>query len=272
MRCPEGINGEHFFQKRGHGHMPAPIRAAEAAGSPYLAIDDLDGLFACAQMSAIELHAWGATEADPLHPDQIVMDLDPGEGVAFTEVVRAARELRDRLSALGLESFCRTTGGKGLHVVAPLTPAADWDEVKPFCHALAETMSQEAPDRFLPTLKKVDRRGRILVDWLRNGMGATAISSFCPRARPGAAVATPLAWTEVTDKLDPAAFTLRTVPARLAKLRRDPWAGFEAARRPLPEVARTKLPVAKADGDNPRPSRRSVVVFAPSPAARKRRG
>ena len=234
VRCPEGIAGEHFFQKRGHGRMSPHIRSAEAADSPYLAIDDLDGLFAMAQMSAIELHSWGASEADPLRPDQIVMDLDPGEGVAFATVVAAAREMRERLAGLGLESFCRTTGGKGLHVVAPLTPGADWDQVKPFCRALAETMSKAAPGRFLSTVGKADRRNRILIDWLRNGLGATAIASFCPRARPGAGVATPLAWSEVTTTLDPGAFTLRTLPARLARRRKDPWAGFEAARRSLP--------------------------------------
>ncbi len=269
VRCPEGIAGEHFFQKRGHGHMPAQIRAAEAAKSPYLAIDDLDGLYALTQMAAIELHAWGAAEADPLRPDQIVMDLDPGDGVTFEAVTHAALDMRKRLEGLGLASFCRTTGGKGLHVIAPLAPRADWDEVKAFCHALAETMSHDQPDRFLPTLKKVDRRGRILIDWLRNGLGATAVASFCPRARPGGTVATPLAWTEVTPKLDPAGFTLRTLPQRLARLRRDPWAGFEAARRELPDVARQKLPAPRSAPDNPNPSRRPVVVFAPKA---KRRG
>ena len=122
MRCPEGIGGEHFFQKNGHGYLPAQIREGHAGGQPYLAIDDEDGLIAMAQMSAIELHPWGATEADPLHPDRLVFDMDPGEGVAFDEVVRAALEVRDRLAALGLTGFCRTTGGKGLHVVAPLRP------------------------------------------------------------------------------------------------------------------------------------------------------
>jgi bifunctional non-homologous end joining protein LigD len=236
VRCPEGIGGEHFFQKHGHGTLPAGIRQGEASGSPYLAIDDVKGLISMAQISAIELHAWGATEADPLHPDQMVFDLDPGDGVAFSDVVSAATEVRDQLRRLGLESFCRTTGGKGLHVVVPLQPLAHWDEVKPFCRALAETMSQEKPDRYLPTLKKVDRRGKILIDWLRNGMGATAVASFCPRARPGATVATPLAWDEVNRKLDPANFTMLNIPDRLARLQIDPWDGFASMRQRLPDL------------------------------------
>ena len=134
----------------------------------------------------------------------MVFDLDPGEGVAFADVVKAALDVREQLQRLGLTSFCRTTGGKGLHVVVPLEPVADWDVVKPFCRAFAETLSQEQPERFLSTVRKADRRGRILIDWLRNGLGATAIASFSPRARDGATVATPVAWDEVDRKLDPA--------------------------------------------------------------------
>ena len=264
VRCPEGIGGEHFFQKRGRGHLPPQIREAEAAGSPYLAVDGLDGLLALTQISAIELHPWGATEADPLHPDRLVFDLDPGDGVSFPEVVKAAHDVHDRLAALGLVSFCRTTGGKGLHVVVPVMPQADWDEAKAFCHALAETISQEQPERYLPTLKKVDRKGRILVDWLRNGLGATAVSSFCPRARAGATVATPLTWDEVTPKLDPAAFTVRSVPARLARLRKDPWEGFATTAQSLPDIPRERVPVPKGEG-----SRRPVIVFAPRPKRRQ---
>ena len=236
VRCPEGINGEHFFQKHGHGTLPSAIRQGEASGQPYLVIDNADGLIAMAQISAIELHAWGATEVKPLHPDQIVFDLDPGEDVKFAEVVRAANDMRDQLRRLGLEPFCRTTGGKGLHVVVPLEPAADWDEVKAFCRAFAETLSQEQPQRFLSTVRKADRQGRILIDWLRNGLGATAVASFSPRARPGATVATPLTWDEVTPKLDPRIFTLHNTLDRLARQRADAWQGFDDARRRLPDM------------------------------------
>ncbi|HEY6432378.1 MAG TPA: DNA ligase D [Acetobacteraceae bacterium] len=263
VRCPEGIAGEHFFQKRGHGHLPPQIREGDVDGSPFLAVDGLDGLIALTQMSAIELHPWGAGEADPLHPDRLVFDLDPGEDVPFAEVVKAANEVRDRLNAIGLVSFCRTTGGKGLHVVVPVVPQADWDEAKAFCHAFAETLSQEQPERYLPTLKKVDRKGRILVDWLRNGLGATAVSSFCPRARPGATVATPLDWKEVTARLDPAKFTVQTVPQRLQRQRTDPWDGFGSLRQELPDIPRQRVPPQQAGG-----SRRPVIVFAPKPKRR----
>ena len=205
LRCPEGITGETFFQKNGHGHLPPAIREGRSGTQPFLAIDDLDGLYAMTQMSAIELHPWGAPETDPTRPDHLVFDLDPGERVPFAEVVAAAHDVRGRLEKLGLAAFCRTTGGKGLHVVVPLLPGAGWDLAKPFCRAFAETMAADHPDRYVAHLKIADRAGKVLVDWLRNGLGATAVASFCPRARPGAGVATPLAWSEVTAKLDPAA-------------------------------------------------------------------
>jgi bifunctional non-homologous end joining protein LigD len=268
VRCPSGIAGEHFFQKHGHGGMPAAIRDGEAAGSPFLAIDGADGLVALAQMSAIELHAWGATEKDPLHPDLIVFDLDPGEGVPFASVASAAHDVRENLRRIGLESFCRTTGGKGLHVVAPIGPDGDWDAVKPFCRAFAETMSQENPDAYLPTMRKLDRRGKILIDWLRNGLGATAVASFCPRARPGANVATPVAWGEVNDKLNPADFTLRSVPDRLARLRADPWQEFTSLRQRLPDL--TTGPAAPKSGRNgARTDTRIVQASKPKRRARQ---
>ena len=261
VRCPEGIAGEHFFQKHAHGRMPGGIHDGEADGAPYLAFDGLEGLIGFAQVSAIELHAWGSSEADPLHPDQIVFDLDPGDGVTFADVVSAAIDVRDQLDRLGLKSFCRTTGGKGLHLVVPLQPVAGWDQVKPFCRAFAETLSEEQPKRYLSTIKKADRRGRILIDWLRNGLGATAVASFCPRARPGANVATPITWDEVNRKLDPAKFTLRTIPDRLARLRSDPWEGFDAARQQLPDLAPPKREAAPRKG-------RSVIVTAARPKRR----
>jgi bifunctional non-homologous end joining protein LigD len=264
LRCPEGIAGEHFFQKHGHGALPSAVRQGEAAGQPYLAIDDADGLIAMAQISAIELHAWGANDADPQHPDLMVFDLDPGEGVAFADVTKAALDLRDQLQQLGLRSFCRTTGGKGLHLVVPLEPVAGWDVVKPFCRAFAEMLSEAQPERFLSTVKKADRRGRILIDWLRNGLGATAVASFSPRAREGATVATPIAWEEVNRRLDPGKFTLRTLPDRLARQSADPWAGFASLRQHLPDHAETVGQTARAA-----PRKRAAIVTAAKPQRRR---
>lgn len=238
VRCPAGIAGPRFFQKHGFRGMPGAIRAGEALGQPCLAIDDLAGLLGCTQIAAIELHAWGAAERDPAHPDRIVIDLDPGEGVAFPDVSAAALDVQARLERTGLAGFCRTTGGKGLHVVVPLRPdpgsASGWDAARDVARGLAEAMERDVPDRYVASVPKERRRGHILVDWLRNAPGATAVASFVPRARPGAHVATPLAWREVTARLDPGAFTIRSLPARLARLRRDPWEGFGAAARALP--------------------------------------
>ena len=240
LRCPDGIGGEQFFQKHRGSSMPESIREGLANKQPYVAIDDVTGLVAMAQMSAVELHSWGATEDDPVHPDRLVFDLDPGEGVGWPEIVKAAHDIRARLRAMGLMSFCRTSGGKGLHVVVPLSGDADWSVVKPFCRGFAEAVSAEEPKRFLAHTKIADRHGRILIDWLRNGAGATAIASFSPRARTGATVATPLSWRELTEGLDPKAFTIASLPRRIDRQKADPWAAFAVTRQSLPALASTE--------------------------------
>ena len=265
LRCPDGIDGQRFFQKNGRGALPDGIREDRIGTSPYLAIDGLHGLIGMAQISAIELHPWGAAEAHPHHPDTLVFDLDPGEGVPFAHVVQAAHYVRDRLHQLHLTSFCRTTGGKGLHVVVPIAPKADWEAVRRFSRTFAEILSEENPARFLSTVKKADRRGRILLDWLRNALGATAVASFCPRARPGATVATPLAWDEVTEELDPAIFTLRTIPERLAKPFSDPWAGLRKLHQALPNLALRSAPTGPAGH---RRAGKAVTVETPQPKRR----
>jgi bifunctional non-homologous end joining protein LigD len=236
VRCPDGIGGEHFFQKHASIGFSKHLRAGAADGAPYIALDDAAGLVACAQMAAIELHAWGAGGDDPTHPDRLVFDLDPGENVTMSDLATAAHEVRDRLTRLGLGAFCRTSGGKGLHVVAPLTPRAGWDEARAWSRAFAELMVADQPDRYVAAVKKSLRTNKILVDWLRNGLGSTAIGSFSPRARDGAGVATRLSWREVKATLDASALNLRTVPARLAKQKADPWADFAAAARSLPKA------------------------------------
>jgi bifunctional non-homologous end joining protein LigD len=172
--------------------------------------------------------------------------------------------MRDKLDAVGLAAFCRTSGGKGLHVVVPVVPEQPWDPVRGFCKSFAETVSAANPEKYLAHVKIADRRGRILIDWLRNGLGSTAVASFCPRARPGAGVATPLAWSEVTPKLDLQAYTLKTVPARLAKLKTDPWADFEASRRALPAAPQKPAKTQTAA----RPAGKATIVTAKAPKRR----
>lgn len=237
LRCPEGIEGETFFQKHAMRGNPPSIREGETDGAPWLAIADADGLASLAQLSAIELHAWGSSLAAPDKPDRLVFDLDPDPSVGFADVIEAARDIAHGLEAVGLEPFIRTSGGKGLHLVVPLVPEAGWDEARAWSRAFAIALERAEPKRFIASsTRKNVRSGKILIDWLRNGLGSTAIASFSPRARPGATVATPLAWREVGSRLDPSAYTLKTVPARLARQRRDPWDGFTDAAARLPAL------------------------------------
>src|SRR5690606_36365548 len=155
------------------------------------------------QSAALEIHPWGATLADWERPDMITMDLDPGEGVPWQRVIDGALELRERLQAAGLAAFVKTSGGKGLHVVSPLKPHATWPQVKAFTKAMAEAMAADAPDRYVATISKAKRKGKILIDYLRNQRGATAVASYCPRSRPGAAVSTPLEWDELSPEIGP---------------------------------------------------------------------
>jgi bifunctional non-homologous end joining protein LigD len=236
VRCPDGIEGEHFFQKHATKGMSSALREGSFDGAPYLALDSEAGLIACAQMAALELHGWGSTLKNPGRPDQLVFDLDPGDDVGFAQIVKAAHDIRGKLQDEGLETFCRTSGGKGLHLVAPLRPQAGWNEARAWCRAFAERCEQAAPALYVASVPKARRRGRILIDWLRNGLGSTAVVTYSPRARPRGTVATPLGWSEVTPRLDPQKFTLRTVPARLARQKQDPWDGFATTDQTLPSA------------------------------------
>lgn len=233
VRCPRGIAEPCFFQKHGWAGMPAAIRRTASRGQELLSIRDRGGLRALAQAGTLEIHVWGATLARLETPDRLVFDLDPGEGVAFERVVAAALEVRGRLAQAGLASFARTTGGKGLHVVVPIDPGASWAEAKAFAARLARAMAADSPDRYVATLSRAKRRGRVFVDYLRNGRAQTAVASFSPRARPGATVAAPLAWAEVAPGLDPGRFTIATMGKRLAAQPRDPWSGFFDVRQAL---------------------------------------
>jgi len=229
VRCPRGAAATCFYQKHVAQTFAKPVRSwrvKEARGSgDYVGVDDLEGLLTLVQFGALELHPWGSRGDDLEHPDRLVIDLDPGPDVAWSRVVAAAVRLRDVLRILGLESFPRTTGGKGLHVVVPIEPRGSWNELKTFAHDLVTAVERDDPESFVTVASKSERRGRIFLDWLRNARGATAVASWSTRARPLATVAMPLRWADVTARLDPNAFTLLSVPKRLAS-DGDPWAGF----------------------------------------------
>ncbi|WP_201829969.1 DNA ligase D [Microvirga zambiensis] len=234
VRCPSGTGGSCFFQKHAWNGMSKAVRHKIVAGEEVLFIDDVEGLIALVQSGVLEIHAWGSSMQKPEAPDRIVMDLDPAEDVPWTDLIDAALEVRKRLADAGLESFVKTTGGKGLHVVAPLRPKAGWDDVKSFAQSLAVAMAGDSPDSYVATMSKRARAGKIFVDFLRNGRGATAVAPYSTRARSGAPVSTPLAWNELSASLRPDHFTVSNIPTSLAHLRDDPWAGFLELDQKLP--------------------------------------
>lgn len=238
LRCPQDIAGPCFFQKHAWRGQSKDILTARdprdtSDDSSITAIDGLDGLIGLVQGAALEIHGWQSQLNDLERPDQMVMDLDPGEGVSWTEVIDAAQEVRDRLRQAGLASFVKTSGGKGLHVVAPLRPEAGWEAVKAFAKAVADAMAADSPERFVATMAKARRRGKILIDYLRNGRGSTAVAPYSTRAREGAPVSMPLGWDELDPGVGPAYFTVLNAPTRLAGLTADPWGEFRAAAEPI---------------------------------------
>jgi bifunctional non-homologous end joining protein LigD len=237
VRCPEGYTGECFFQKHLTGSLPDAVRGVmvpvKGKQEEYVAVDDIAGVVALVQMGVLEIHPWPAREDQLERPDMLVFDLDPGEGVEWKAVIESAKELRARLESIGLASFLRTSGGKGLHVVVPLARRNSWDELKQFAKAVADTMTRDSPDRYIATMSKAKRRGKVFIDYLRNQRGATAIASYSTRARAGAPVAAPLAWDELTARIKPNKYDIRNLPKRLDKLVRDPWESFFSPRQSL---------------------------------------
>ncbi len=236
LRCPGGIGEQCFFQKHAWQGLSRAIHVVAdpkgRSGEVLLIIDDLDGLIGLVQGGVLEIHSWGATLGALEQPDMITMDLDPGEEVLWEDVIAAAKELRERLAKLGMASFVKTSGGKGLHVVSPLTPNAGWDEVEAFARTMAQAMAADSPDRYVATITKAKRHRKILIDYFRNSRGATAVAPYSTRARPGAPVSLPLGWEELS--VGPAYFTVTNTPARLAQLESQPWADFHRAAVPLP--------------------------------------
>ncbi|MEN5271974.1 DNA ligase D [Stenotrophomonas lactitubi] len=240
LRCPDGVGKACFFQKhhgQGLGDAVHAVPLQQKSGrEDYVYIDDERGLLQLVQMNTLELHPWGATVADPEHPDRLVFDLDPGEGVSWADVKRGARDVRDRLQETGLQSFVRLSGGKGVHVVVPLLPKADWEDAKAFCEAFAQAMAEQAPDRYVATMSKAKRNGVIFIDWLRNTRGATSVCSWSLRARESAGVAVPLRWEELARVSAADAFSMDKALARAKRLKADPWQGIERVKQKLPTL------------------------------------
>jgi len=241
VRCGEGIHGECFYMK--HSKVWAPpaltrvkIKEKTKIGD-YLVIETPEALVSLGQMDILEIHTWNTRYKKVDCPDRIVLDLDPGPNVAWAAVVGAARAVRDLLHALDLESFVKTTGGKGIHVVVPIAPKEDWSVCLDFARAAAEALTRHEPVLFTTTFAKRGREKQILIDYMRNNRTNTSVAAFSTRARPGAPVSMPLSWTELTPRLDPALFTVETAPARVGRQPKDPWAQYFTLRQRLSKKA-----------------------------------
>ena len=247
VRCPRGRDQQCFFQRHLDESAPEPIDSVsideEDGPAQYVVIHDLAGLIGLVQLGVLEIHPWGARADAPESADQLIFDLDPGIGATWSDVTHGAHWLHGRLARLGLKSYVRTTGGKGLHIVVPLQPGADWEAAKAFSRAIARELADDDPTRFVAEASKAKRTGKVFVDYLRNARGASSIANYSTRARPCAPVAAPLVWTELKQLDRPDHYTVANMPARVRSMLQDPWEDFFQIRQSLD---REMLNVVKA--------------------------
>lgn len=248
VRCPQGPGQGCFFQKNIDDRFSAEIERIPVelgGGGVYAAANSIGAVVGLVQMGVIELHSWGSTTQDLSKPDRMVFDLDPDVAVPWREVMAAAHTLRERLEGLGLDSFVKTSGGKGVHVLVPLSRRHDWDEVKDFSRAVAERLADAEPRRFTTRMAKKERTGRIFIDYLRNAEGATTVAAYSVRARKGAPVSTPLHWDELGGRLKPDTFNVSNVARRLQQgVRPDPWKAFRRTAHTLTAAMKRNLGIA----------------------------
>lgn len=248
VRCPTGVNAgsakkgaECFFMKHSKVWAPPAIRRVrireKTKVGEYLIADTIAAVVGLVQMDILEVHTWNSRFSDIEHPDRVVIDLDPGDAVEWPEIVAAAKLVRQLLGVLDLASFVKTTGGRGIHVIVPLTPHADWTECLDFARAFAHALVRRQPGLFTERFAKAGRDNKILVDYLRNNRTNTSVAAFSPRARPEAPVSVPLAWSELSAAKTPDRFTIATVPGRLTRLKRDPWQEYWTTRQRIPRGA-----------------------------------
>jgi bifunctional non-homologous end joining protein LigD len=241
VRCPQGRAKKCFFQKHdsgsfGHDVHHVPIREKDGSHEDYIYVDSAAGILACVQMGTIEFHGWDSHADDVEAPDRMIFDLDPDEGLDFAVVKQAALDLRDQLADLGLTTFAMLSGGKGVHIVVPLTPGHSWDLHKDFSKRFAEAMSIAEPDRFVATISKAKRKGKILIDYLRNQRGSTAVMPYSARARAGAPVAAPVTWEELKDIASAHEWSIGDAEALIERANGKDLKGWGFAAQSLPGV------------------------------------